>query len=494
MDQFKTPILNINQLKLYSDKPFLIFFLREFDIVIFQLLKTLDGIDIQYELNIPIKTSLMEDLETAIKQVIKDLGVESRPKILMILDDYYLTMHRFQLKTSQLTHLQQSLDIEIDHLHEYEYGVLHGPSEVKNMSTVLVYLIKKNNLKSIEDTFLSKRLLLRRIVSRYHVFQSLFNHQVFDINPEKLTVLIDIGLNRIRLFIVLNNEIKVYRRMPLRLESSKSSAKLFQSVFSSMVSFVESSIDSYTLKHANQSIDGIFLLSDVVQIPSNLKAYKINGISLTLMPLNSDVIPKKKLKDPLAYVYVYGYFLMMFTNDKFNLIPFMKRFERFGIRLIGSVFGLVVIYLFIVNAFQYYHLNKEYASYKVNQSSKMRQQAKKKRDMVVLRDRINQQKKIIDYSDLTSKAYSTSISLDDFLYDLTSISSPDISFGVLRIRNKKVTMSGTSSSLNGNYSFYMFLQQLETFPYLGRIHYTLGLGGGLDLSSFSIEVFWEDNG
>ena len=127
MDQFKTPILNINQLKLYSDKPFLIFFLREFDIVIFQLLKTLDGIDIQYELNIPIKTSLMEDLETAIKQVIKDLGVESRPKILMILDDYYLTMHRFQLKTSQLTHLQQSLDIEIDHLHEYEYGVLHGP-------------------------------------------------------------------------------------------------------------------------------------------------------------------------------------------------------------------------------------------------------------------------------------------------------------------------------------------------------------------------------
>ena len=167
----------------------------------------------------------------------------------------------------------------------------------------------------------------------------------------------------------------------------------------------------------------------------------------------------------------------------------MKRFERFGIRLIGSVFGLVVIYLFIVNAFQYYHLNKEYASYKVNQSSKMRQQAKKKRDMVVLRDRINQQKKIIDYSDLTSKAYSTSISLDDFLYDLTSISSPDISFGVLRIRNKKVTMSGTSSSLNGNYSFYMFLQQLETFPYLGRIHYTLGLGGDWICRHFQLKCF-----
>jgi hypothetical protein len=36
----------------------------------------------------------------------------------------------------------------------------------------------------------------------------------------------------------------------------------------------------------------------------------------------------------------------------------------------------------------------------------------------------------------------------------------------------------------------MFLQQLESLPYLGRVKYNLGISGGLDLSSFSIDVDW----
>jgi len=113
--------------------------------------------------------------------------------------------------------------------------------------------------------------------------------------------------------------------------------------------------------------------------------------------------------------------------------------------------------------------------------------------MVELRERINKQKKIIDYADLTTIAYKSDVSVDDFLYQLTAMSSPDISFAVLRIRNKKITITGTSSSVNGNYSFYMFLQQLESLPYLGRIHYSLGMGGAPNASSFTIEVFWEDD-
>ena len=491
MDQFKTRILNTSQLSLYFDKPVLIFYLKSSEIVIFQLFKSLDGFEVQLEMTHPIGDSLIDALDQVVKKVMQHSAYNRRAKVNMLMADCYLTMHRCNLNNNQLRHIDHSLEIEIDHIGEYEYGVSFGPSEVRQMRTVLIYLIKKNNLHAIEAVYKSNRLLLRRIVSRYHAFESLFEAQAFDIDSEKVNVLIDISENRVRLFIVLNYVVKVYRRMPIRLSDSKKNAlKLFESVLSDMSSFIESSIESYLLKYSDQSIDAIYLASDAVNIPSKLNKYKIQGIPLHGLTMTELHVVDKSVKDIDSYMYAYGFFLMSLKKSSFNLIPFMKRFEWVGFRAIGAFFAFGLLYIVFTGGFSYYKLNKEYSVYRKNQSQQLQDQTQRKREMVELRDRINQQKKIIDYSDLTSDAYSSQISIDEFLYTLTSISSQDISFDVLRIRNKKINISGTCSSLNGSYSFYSFIQQLEKVPYLGQVKYNLGLGGGVDLSLFSIEVSW----
>ena len=491
MDQFKTRILNTNQLSFYSGKPVLIFYVKVSSIVVVQLLKTLDGFDFHFELSFPMKESLIDALDDAIQKVIKHKDFNRRARVMMMLDDYYLTMNRLSLSQSQLKNIEQSLEIEIDNLDEYEYATSFGPSEVKHSETLLVYMIKKNNLSAIEGVFKKNRLFIRKLVSRYHSFQSLFNHGYFKIEPSKLSVLIDISATRARLYIVLNNTIKVYRRMPLKLiESTKNSAKQLDSILSDMKSFVESSMESYLVKYPNQSMDAIYITSDALDVSKSLKKAAIGRVPVKVVPINSEPLNELKIEDPSSFQYIYGYFLMSVDRDKFNIIPFMKRFEKIGIRSILGVAGAVLLYLITINGFTYFQLSKSYSSYTKNQTSERLQQANKKREMVEQRNRIKKQKVIIDYADLTSESLVAQIPLDDFLYNVTSISTPDISFAVLRVRRNKVFISGTSSSLNGNYSFYMFLQQLEAFPYLGRIKYNLGISGGIDLSSFSIDVDW----
>ena len=60
------------------------------------------------------------------------------------------------------------------------------------------------------------------------------NQISFDLNPNQVSVIVDIGDTRVRLYIV-SDGIKMYRRMPIRLtEKFKSSAKnliLFYPIF-----------------------------------------------------------------------------------------------------------------------------------------------------------------------------------------------------------------------------------------------------------------------
>ena len=178
MAQFKMPTLNTNQLKLYSEKPLLIIFLRQSDIVVFQVFHELDSFVVQLEYSHAIKESLVDALNECLEKVKKDKAFIRRSKILMLMDDCYLTMHRTNLSVTQLTKVHQSLEVEIDHLDEYDYDVTFSPSESKHVQTLLVYLIKKNNLKAIEDV-LDHQLLLRRVVTRYHAFNVLFESNIF---------------------------------------------------------------------------------------------------------------------------------------------------------------------------------------------------------------------------------------------------------------------------------------------------------------------------
>jgi hypothetical protein len=459
--------------------------------VVVQLLKTLDDYELHFEQTFPMGDSLVESLDAAIQKIMAHKDFNRRAKLLMMMDDYYLTMNRFSLPISQTNQIHQTLEMEIDHLEDYEYAISYTDSDIKHHHTVLVYMIKKNNLMAIENVFRKHRLFIRQLVTRYHSFQALFKFGFFKIDPARLSILIDISSTRARLYILLNNKIKGYRRMPLKLiEMSKHPEKQFKAILSDMRLFIESSMESYLLKSPNQSFDAIYIYSDAFDVSKAIKKASFGNIAIKMVPINFESKPPISLSDSLSFYNVYGVYLMFKNRDQFNLIPFMKRFEKMAIGAILVMFSVALIYILTSNAYAYYTLNQSYLGYTANRSSEKQEQATKKRDMVELRDRMKEQKLIIDYSDLTSESLVAQIPLDDFLFDITSISTPDISFSALRIRRKKVFISGTSSSLNGNYSFYMFLQQLESLPYLGRVKYNLGISGGLDLSSFSIDVDW----
>jgi len=491
MDQFKTRILNTNLLAKYSDKTLLIFYVKVESLMVVQLLKTMDDYEFHFEQTFPIGDSLVDSLDAAIQKVMTHKDFNRRAKVLMMMDDYYLTMNRLSLPESQLTQIDQTLEMEIDHLQDYEYAVSFAVSEIKSNHTILVYMIKKNNLMAIENVFRKHRLFIRQLVTRYHSFQALFNSGFFKIDASKLSILIDISSTRARLFILLNNSIKVYRRMPIKLiEMSKNSAKQWNTLLSDIQSFVESSMESYLVKSPNQSFDSIYIYSDAFDVSKTIKKASIGKVPVKTVPINFESKLNVSLSDRLSFYNVYGVYLMVKNRDQFNLIPFMKRFEKIAVRVIFAIFSVILIFILSTNVYNYYQLNNAYLGYTTNQSAEGNKQESKKREMVELRDRVKQQKLIIDYSDLTSKSLAAQIPLDDFLLSITSISTSDISFKVLRIHQNKVVISGTSSSLNGNYSFYMFLQQLEALPYLGRVKYNLGISGGLDLSSFSINVDW----
>ena len=253
MDQFKTRILNTNLLAKYSDKPLLIFYVKVESLVVVQLLKTLDDYEFHFELTFPMGDSLVESLDAAIQKVIGHKDFNRRAKVLMIMDDYYLTMNRFSIPESQLSQIDQMLEMEIDHLEDYEYAVSFAVSEIKSNQTVFVYMIKKNNLMAIENVFRKHRLFIRQLVTRYHSFQALLKSGFFKIDPARLSILIDISSTRASLFILFNNNIKVYRRMRLKLiEMSKNPVKQLNTILSDMRSFIESSVESYLMKSPNQ--------------------------------------------------------------------------------------------------------------------------------------------------------------------------------------------------------------------------------------------------
>ena len=80
MAQFKMPTLNTNQLKLYSEKPLLIIFLRQSDIVVFQVFHELDSFVVQLEYSHAIKESLVDALNECLEKVKKDKAFIRRSK------------------------------------------------------------------------------------------------------------------------------------------------------------------------------------------------------------------------------------------------------------------------------------------------------------------------------------------------------------------------------------------------------------------------------
>ena len=496
MDLFKTRISSISSTFFKVNDSVLVFYLRVDDIVVYQINKRGANTVVDFEIIYAIKTSLIDSLAKLLKQVVKHKSFNEKSNIHMVIDDHYLTMHRFTFTDSQLVDLHFSLDLEIDQLDDYEYATEQVYSDQPGVQMVLAYLIKKSILYSIENAFKLEKLTLKTIISRYQAFNYLFEDGNFKIEPSKSTVMVDISQTRIRLYISINGKVKIFRRMLIKYESmSFFGSKELDNLMISITPFIESAIESYLLKYSNHNISELYFVSDSVFLsPQNIKKYKIAGRPVLLLPIDATLFSFKKVTRKVTFLFAYAVFkLNSARRMPFNLIPVKYRLEK-KIKFTFFVFALICCLLIsIVQSTRYVNLKNQYNSFLLNRSNQVSETVNKRREMIALRDRINQQKKIIDFSDLTTIALKNDLRIDKFLFYLVNITTPDIEFKRLTIRNNKANIFGFSDSSNGNYSFFYFLQQLEGMPKFDRVRYNLGLDQSTQQSTFSLEVFFKSD-
>ena len=491
MDQLKTYKLNFKQVKGFSITPVIVFYLKIDSILVFQLVEGDENVDIDFEFSVKTSDNLTDDIGNAIKQLNKQKKLAPRAKYSILVDDYYISMYRLSFSANQMKNFYQSIELEIDNLQDYYWEYTQGPKESRDITTILVFMMKKTQLNTIEAAFKNHKIFLRRIITRYHSFMELFQDQEFKIEPSKLNLLVDISSSRVRVFCALNNEIKMYRRMAIKPLHGTKKDSSFDVVFKTISTFIESSMDSYISRFSNQSFNSVYVYSDVIQIPKQLKKYSIMGAPVKPLEFLNDYFSKQKLSNPISFPFVYATFNQLKDIKSFNLIPIMKRFEKFMIITISVIFLIMLSYSLVFGVVDYFSLKKELAKYSLNLTDQLEDQQARKAEIILKRDRAKDQKKILDYAELTDRAFSSQIPIDDFLLNITSMASTDMTFDSVRVKLTKVHISGTSSSLNGNYTFYTFLQNLETIPYLSRPRYNLTLAGGVNKSKFSIQIDWK---
>ena len=162
--------LNIKSLFTKKYGPTLVFYLRVDDIVVYQINSSDKKTHVDFEIIYAIESSLIDSFAKLLKQVLKHKKFDKNASIHMVIDDHYLTMHRFNFTDSQISDLNSSLDLEIEQLDDYEYAVEFIHSDLPNSKMVLIYLIKKSILYAIENTFKVEQLTLQSIISRYQAF------------------------------------------------------------------------------------------------------------------------------------------------------------------------------------------------------------------------------------------------------------------------------------------------------------------------------------
>ena len=190
-------------------------------------------------------------------------------------------------------HPVQQILLEIEELSEYEWNYIEAPQETKNHHVLLVYGLKKKLLKQIETEIRNNQQMARKAISRHHAFQELIKFGAIKCDPTTVNVIIDISRIRIRVYFILDKQIKMYRRCNLSLTEGKRLMSL-KSIYKKVGTFFNSCIDSYIAKYSNQSINKIYLYSEVYRIPRQLDEFKIKGKTVQRMRLERSLIAKQK--------------------------------------------------------------------------------------------------------------------------------------------------------------------------------------------------------
>ena len=135
----------------------------------------------------------------------------------------------------------------------------------------------------------------------------------------------------------------------------------------------------------------------------------------------------------------------------------------------------------------YFNLSKQYASLE-KRTNKEKQIKEEIRVLVKKRADLNSKSELIELVNLLDAGLGSLNNYDELLYSIISLATSDMRFDNLSITDRGLRLSGDSSSMNGNYSFYTFLQQLEYNPYVKSTTYGLSQGSDFTRSRFNVSV------
>ena len=184
--------------------------------------------------------------------------------------------------------------------------------------------IKKPLLKQIESGVRKQKFFLRKMLTRFHCFKELVASDLLKIEPSRLNVLVDIGKVRVRVYFVINNQLKMYRRFNLRLDNSDKKLT-FPAIFDSIQVFLNSCIDSYIARYTNHTVNGIYFYSDFYDIPSKFDKFSVKDCSLEKLGIYSDKVNCEDGDLLDTFLILYGVYLEKTNKKGFNLIPFLKQ-------------------------------------------------------------------------------------------------------------------------------------------------------------------------
>jgi hypothetical protein len=483
MDLFSMQLFNHKLFRAKTQSSKLILYISS-TVITAYLMSATNTVDSEEQ--VEIDESLPEALDTLLKKHAKHKGFNTKTPVYILMDDYFLNMQRITLNDIQLKTLHQVIDIEIDNINDFLWDVEIAEQEVKGKHTALVFLLKKEIANEIELTIKKHELTVKSISPRYLATKTLIKKEQFKIEHQQVNALIDISDTRARLFFILNNKIKLYRRITFKKIEQKKKGDLepIKEAFNAILPLYRTAKDQYISRYTNQDIHKIYMTSDI----QDIKKIDIKIDTKTVMQIE-DHIDQKNIKYPDRFRYVYGYINAIQDKQKFNIIPYQERLEMKIIKKIGLTAGVILFCICLWAGGNALELKKEFKRYNIKTTKTVSDQIKIKKAQMTEREHLKNKKALLDYIDVMKKINRNQVKINDILFLITTITPPDIELKNLTISGDKIKLTGTASALNRNYTFYHFLDQLEQISYLSNPRYFLAEKSQTK-SSFTINLNW----
>ena len=232
-----------------------------------------------------------------------------------------------------MQHPQQVVEIEIDDLDQFDWEFEIGPDEMKDKTILLVFMVRKTLIEDIENG-VPESLKLKQIISQYHVINNVIQSNALQIDSSKLNIIINITNQIVRVYFLLKENIRIYRRFKLN--------------FDSVERVIESTIESYLQKNTNQSVNKIYIASEYFNIEKQIKLHTINNIELSELVFDTSkaLLKNDEMNTSLNY---FGPLLGIIKKNKFNLYPKMARLEHRYIHWLKRILMIMFACILLVS-------------------------------------------------------------------------------------------------------------------------------------------------